>query len=158
MSPRKQKREDKFRKVRAFVEHILQECLHLSRYEKVAVDEPMVPFAGAALAKQYRMTKKWTICVLFHFLDLILTNCWLLYRRKRVMAEDKKKDILKFLQFRVEVAHTMISEDHIETDDDGGDDDQPPAKRSKTISLTPNRKRSGYFPKMMDLKNAMRCR
>ncbi|XP_044040956.1 piggyBac transposable element-derived protein 4-like [Siniperca chuatsi] len=60
----------------------------------------------------YRMsvrTKKWTIRMLMHFMDLALANSWLLYRRDNQENGTPRKSIMKFLEFRMVVAQVFLS-------------------------------------------------
>ncbi|KAJ0006377.1 hypothetical protein NQD34_013650 [Periophthalmus magnuspinnatus] len=60
----------------------------------------------------YRMCvrmKKWTICMMMHFIDLALVNSWLLYRRDNQENGTPKKAIMKFIEFRMVVAQVFLS-------------------------------------------------
>lgn len=60
----------------------------------------------------YRMsgrTKKWTLRMLMHFTDLALANSWLLYRKDLTVC-GTPKNIMQFLEFRMEVAMTFLTQ------------------------------------------------
>ncbi|KAI4801215.1 hypothetical protein KUCAC02_000139 [Chaenocephalus aceratus] len=63
----------------------------------------------------YRMsarTKKWTMRMLMHFTDLALANSWLLYRKDLAICAAPKKSIMQFLEFRTEMATTLLAQHH----------------------------------------------
>ncbi|KAF3832191.1 hypothetical protein F7725_025856 [Dissostichus mawsoni] len=63
----------------------------------------------------YRMsarTKKWTMRMLMHFTDLALANSWLLYRKDLAICASPKKSIMQFLEFRTEMATTLLAQHH----------------------------------------------
>uniref|UniRef100_A0A8C5DWF5 Si:ch211-255f4.7 n=1 Tax=Gouania willdenowi TaxID=441366 RepID=A0A8C5DWF5_GOUWI len=81
----------------------------------------------------YRMngrTKKWTLRMLMHFTDLALANSWLLYRKDLSVFGTSKKNVMQFLEFRMEVAMTFLV----------------------------RRRANAHLPVVVKLKNAARCR
>jgi len=115
----------------------------------------------------YRMkarTKKWTIRTIFHFLDLVLVNSWIKYRRDRTKLSVPCRQILKFMQFRMEVAEDFIVAPQESAGSSSDSEyDQGPTQSKKRRSLpTPSaaKRKSGakYLPEMVASKNSMRCR
>lgn len=47
-------------------------------------------------------TKKWTIRMLMHFTDLSFANSWLLYRQDNSERHTPRKDVMQFLEFRID--------------------------------------------------------
>uniref|UniRef100_A0A3Q3QJ73 PiggyBac transposable element-derived protein domain-containing protein n=1 Tax=Monopterus albus TaxID=43700 RepID=A0A3Q3QJ73_MONAL len=96
----------------------------------------------------YRMsvrTKKWTIRMLMHFLDLALANSWLLYRQDNTLCGTPKRDMMQFLQFRMTVnAHPLQQ----------GSRHQITPVPHVSIRTTSTK----HLPEMVNLKNPMRCR
>lgn len=115
----------------------------------------------------YRMkarTKKWTVKTILHFVDLALVNSWLLYKEDKLRQKTPAKDILQFLEFRIEVAqfYLAVADDEFIGDSsaEDSDDGQPPEKR-KFTSIPSKAQRTScarHMPEMDDVKNAMRCR
>ncbi|ERL94061.1 hypothetical protein D910_11344 [Dendroctonus ponderosae] len=60
----------------------------------------------------YRMsarTKKWTVKTILHLIDLSIANSWVLYRKDRKRMGDSTKAILKFLDFKLQLANTLLT-------------------------------------------------
>lgn len=53
-------------------------------------------------------TCKWPVRVFNHFVDLVVVNCWLMYKRACKSENMKRKDIIGLLAFRIRVAESMI--------------------------------------------------
>uniref|UniRef100_A0A3B4U452 PiggyBac transposable element-derived protein domain-containing protein n=2 Tax=Seriola dumerili TaxID=41447 RepID=A0A3B4U452_SERDU len=118
----------------------------------------------------YRMngrTKKWTLRMLMHFTDLALANSWLLYRKDLNLCGTPKKNIMQFLEFRMEVAMTFLSQrdnDNNNSDFSELEDDpdilvqgkKSPVKAVPHVSI--RRRANAHLPEAVDLKNAARCR
>ncbi|KAF3693491.1 Chimeric ERCC6-PGBD3 protein Chimeric CSB-PGBD3 protein [Channa argus] len=96
----------------------------------VAVSRPSIvheynlKMGGVDLADRmisyYRMsarTKKWTMCMLMHFTDLVLANSWLLYCKDLTICGTPKNSIMQFLEFLMEVARTLLAQHHSQEDD-----------------------------------------
>lgn len=113
----------------------------------------------------YRMsakTKKWTVKTILHLIDLAIANSWILYREDRKKLGDRQKDVLSFLDFKLQVANVYFV--------DGSNNNEP-----STLSLrlttrnnpqgyapspTPNSAKQGFkhLPKLRSIKNSMRCK
>lgn len=61
-----------------------------------------------SLYRSYVRSKKWTVRMTTHAIDLALVNSWLEYRQKAVLLGVKRKEILDLLAFRQEVAENLI--------------------------------------------------
>lgn len=53
-------------------------------------------------------TKTWTIRVFNHFLDLVIVNCWVMYRRKCNEDQVPKKETTSLLIYRLDVGLAMV--------------------------------------------------
>jgi hypothetical protein len=115
----------------------------------------------------YRMkarTKKWTIRTIFHFIDLVLVNSWIKYRRDCTELSVPPRQILKFLKFRMEVAEAFIvsPQESINSSSDSDDDQAPThSKKRRTLPIpsAPKHKSGAkHLPEMVAAKNSMRCR
>ncbi|KAM3836150.1 piggyBac transposable element-derived protein 3 [Diretmus argenteus] len=112
----------------------------------------------------YRMsvrTKKWTIRMLMHFMDLALANSWLLYRRDNQENGTPRKAIMKFLEFRMDVAQVFLNKRDV-TDAEGESAHHPqPGQRSRVTPVPHISERTtsaAHLPEVVNLKNPMRCR
>ncbi|RXM28790.1 PiggyBac transposable element-derived protein 3 [Acipenser ruthenus] len=59
-------------------------------------------------------TKKWTVKVIIHILDLSAANAWLQYWQDRCSLRDRKREVLEYIDFKVELAHALIAGRKIE--------------------------------------------
>ena len=138
----------------------------------------------------YRMdarTNKWTFRMIMHFTDLALANSWLLYRQDLTTRGAQRKNVMQFLEFRMDVAKTFLS--HC----GGGGDPSREAgggaessegtecgegarrrrrssvaeedrgeKRRRPVQELPHvsarRRANAHLPEVIGLKNAARCR
>lgn len=97
-------------------------CQHWSKKDKcdITVRRPNIvqeynaKMGGADLSDRmmsyYRMsvqTKKWTIRMLMHFIDLALVNSWLLYRRDHQEHGTPRKAIMTFMLFMLSWVHAV---------------------------------------------------
>ena len=63
-----------------------------------------------ALYRINMRSKKWYHRIIFHFLDVILINSWCLYRAAHVSIGTQKKCIMPLLDFKLEVAQCLLSQ------------------------------------------------
>ncbi|GLD46308.1 piggyBac transposable element-derived protein 3-like protein [Lates japonicus] len=116
----------------------------------------------------YRMsarTKKWTMRIIMHSTDLALANSWLLYRKDLTVCGAPKKSIMQFLEFRTEVARTLLAQHHSQEDDTSlselseGEDSKQGKKRMVTAvpHVSVRRRANAHLPEMISLKNAAGC-
>ena len=54
-------------------------------------------------------TKKWTLKVVLHFLDLALVNAWMEYREDCRKSQVPKKNIMDLLGFRMAIAESLLA-------------------------------------------------
>lgn len=87
-------------------------------------------------------TKKWTIHMLMHFMDLALANSWLLYRRDNQENGTPRKSIMKFLEFRMVVAQVFLSKcdvlhagAHVTEEEIENGHLPPPGKKSRVTPI-----------------------
>ncbi|XP_034079081.1 piggyBac transposable element-derived protein 3-like [Gymnodraco acuticeps] len=118
----------------------------------------------------YRMsarTKKWTMRMLMHFTDLALANSWLLYRKDLAICAAPKKSIMQFLEFRTEMAMTLLAQHHGQGSDadlseQSEEEDNSNQGKKRFVTAVPHvsvrRRANAHLPEMISLKNAARCR
>ena len=156
------------------------ECRRWCKREKkyVAVKRPAIirqynsKMGGVDLCDRmlayYRIktrTKKWTVHVIMHFIDLALVNSWILYQRDAKVLKLPRKDVYQFLPFKLDVAQTYLAAVDDEAVHSSGDtsDEEPPAKRRRTrtveIPAVPQRTAAAkHLPEMTEVNNSMRYR
>ena len=110
-------------------------------------------------------TKKWTVRTILHMIDLSLANSWVQERQDRLGEGKTKKELMEFLDFRISISENLLYEEDISDDEDGNglnQDDvpggEPPAKRIALPPEVARRHRAAHMPRMVDLRNAARCR
>ncbi|KAF3840286.1 hypothetical protein F7725_019003 [Dissostichus mawsoni] len=118
----------------------------------------------------YRMsarTKKWTMRMLMHFTDLALANSWLLNRKDLAICAAPKKSIMQFLEFRTEMATTLLAQHHGQGSDadlseQSEEEDNSNQGKKRPVTAVPHvsvrRRANAHLPEMISLKNAARCR
>lgn len=103
-------------------------------------------------------TKKWTLRMLRHFTDVALANSWLLYHQDQTVHGTPRKGIMQFLEFRMEVAKTLLAQ-HNDAQEDNTDHSEQekkhPVKEVPHISF--RRRANAHIPEVANLKNAARC-
>lgn len=113
-------------------------------------------------------TKKWTIRMLRHFLNLALVKSWLLYRRDNQEQGTPRKAIMKFLEFCMVAAQVFLNKRNILEEDAHLANAEKesahlthPGKRSRITPVPQFSVRTcsaSHLPEMVGLKNPMRCR
>ena len=53
-------------------------------------------------------SKKWTLCVIFHFIDLAVVTCWLQYMRDCNSISIPMRERFSLLDFRLHISESMI--------------------------------------------------
>lgn len=110
-------------------------------------------------------TKKWTVKTILHFFDLSIVNAWILMREDNKCIKGKK--MMQFLDFKVLIAEQLLreSERNYSSDEENVcPNTSPPSTRKRkrsdlsTESPTNSKRKIQHLPKMMDIKNAMRCK
>ena len=86
-----------------------------------------------ALYRIKTRTKKWTVKLIFHFVDFALVNAWLEYRRDAELCDPSSK-YMDLLEFRSQVAEALIKTTPLRLPvgrprKDDSVDDAPAAKR-----------------------------
>ena len=82
-------------------------------------------------------TKKWTIQLMMHLIDLSLVNVWLLYKQDKIAQRAAVKDIMQFMDFRMDVDLCYLSAMEAENSSDESDVAPPPTK-CPIIATTPS--------------------
>ena len=112
-------------------------------------------------------TRKWTIRMLMHFMDLVLVNSWLLYRRDNQENGTPRKAIMKFLEFRMVVSQVFLSKCDVlhkdacvaEVENEYGH--LPPPGKKSQVTPIPHvsvRSSAAHLPEMVVLQNPMHYR
>lgn len=151
-------------------------CKRWSKEEKkkITVPQPAIVslynrcMGGVDLADRYVAyyrikikTRKWTIRFFTHFLDLAVSNAWIEYRRDAQELDIPKKEILPLLQFKQDIAETLIKANSTENSRTERASNEPTINRTRPVQLPNNDTRSDHFdhfPEYCQLENAMRCR
>lgn len=97
--------------------------------------------------RAYIKTKKWTLKVIIHFLDLALVNAWRLYRNDCIANNIPSNKIMDLLHFRLEVAEGLTqtpTKRHLETEEGEEDEVMLPSKKFKQPTPTATKRRDGY--------------
>lgn len=55
-------------------------------------------------------TKKWTVRVILHMLDVAATNCWIEYKTEVERSQSDRKNMLKMVEFKLRLAEQLIEE------------------------------------------------
>lgn len=82
-------------------------------------------------------TRKWTIRVIMHFVDLAITAAWIQYRNDCKANMIPKNKILDSLNFRAEVADCLLAVQQINT----ATEEEPPRRRGRPSLATPSTSR-----------------
>jgi len=100
-----------------------------------------------------------------HFFYLAVVNSWILYCRDKKILQVPGKDILQFLQFKLEIAQVYLTAaddcDDVLHESDDDSDDGPSAKRRRSVEVPAISQRTSaakHLPEMTNVKNSMRCR
>ncbi|KAH9374885.1 hypothetical protein HPB48_004162 [Haemaphysalis longicornis] len=144
-------------------------CRRWSRKENKYIDVPRpyiiamynLNMGGVDLADRmisyYRIkarVNKWTIRSMFHLFDIALANSWRQYTEDLRAQQKRTKEIPKFLEFRLEIAETLVEHGQ-KVDNEESDSDAewaPPSKRATSTGST------HHLPRLADTANAARCR
>ena len=103
--------------------------------------------------------KKWTIRTILHMLDLCLSNSWVQERMERKAVGKNKKELMGFLDFRLSIGESLLEGHSVSSEESDFEDNQPgPSKRVSLPSEGLRKHKAAHLPRMMDLKNAARCR
>ncbi|XP_068081805.1 piggyBac transposable element-derived protein 3-like [Anabrus simplex] len=163
--------------------------LHVRRWSKaekrhVEVDCPSVVckynqcMGGVDICNQqmecYRTwfrTRKWTVKVILHFLDLATVNSWMLYREDALANKRSNREIKDLLKFRMSIAEARLATPARKrrTEDDGNrgieevENGMPePPKKIYTPSPIPgvDKRYDGYdhWPVVDDIHSSRICR
>ncbi|CAK1588731.1 unnamed protein product [Parnassius mnemosyne] len=115
-------------------------------------------------------SKKWTVRLIFHFFDFAAAAGWLVYRNEAKLLECPKKNILDYLEFKVQIANSLLyftparEQIHIihEVDsDDSTEEAQPWSRKRKCIPQPPVQlmtAMAGHLPLIDEQNDNHRCR
>ena len=63
------------------------------------------------LINYYRIfirSRKWTLRMIVHAFDMVISNCWIQYKKEADILEVPKKKIMNLMDFRMELAEDLI--------------------------------------------------
>lgn len=121
-------------------------------------------------------TKKWPVRVFWHFVDLVISNCWNEYRLDRIAFGDRKGAIMDVLEFKMYIGRALAlggksrnhrktspQEEAINEAEDRPEETAPTPKRRKATDLPPTDVRksdNAHLPicSINDKNSYMRCR
>lgn len=111
-------------------------------------------------------TKKWTIRVVMHFMDLAVSNAWLQYRAQQRKNKVQKKDILQLRSFKLLLGEKLITNgsntpQNSDTDEDPTFPSPSKKRKSDIIPLPPiseRKKNASHMPEILKLKTFKKCR
>lgn len=118
--------------------------------------------------RTFMKTRKWTLKVMLHFIDLAVCNAWRLYTLECAAAEIPKNKTMDLLEFRMQIAdgltNTPSRQRRTESDDDHDEaveNLQPNTPRFKRSNQPSQAKRyDGYdhLPRFESIDNPRTCR
>lgn len=112
-------------------------------------------------------SKKWTIRLIFHLFDFAAAAAWLVYRNEAQLLERPKKNILDYLDFKVEIANSMIyftperEQIHMYVEHDSGTEEELINRKRKYVPQPPIQLRTamaGHLPVIDEENSNHRCR
>lgn len=117
-------------------------------------------------------TRKWTVRVMHYFFDFVTAACWIEYRTAAKEQGMKKKDIMPYFQFKMDVAENLIyssferkhqDKDNALEEDESSDEGHYSSvqKRHPPTPIPPVAKRSRHamhLPQMMNKLQTCRSR
>jgi len=80
-----------------------------------------------SLYRTFIKSKKWTLRLIFHAFDLVANNAWLQYKKEAEELLIPKKNILNFLNFRLQLSEEMMNTTS-----------QTPPKKNNNVDAQPN--------------------
>jgi hypothetical protein len=159
----------------AYAADPIDKCRRWSKKDRqyIQVDRPLVvreynaKMGGVDLCDRmisyYRIkarTRKWPVRTLFHFIDLSLVNSWIQYREEKKAAGIPSRNILQFMNFRVDIAESLLSaaDDSISSSDE--ETAGPSQKRKFTQRPFDHKRLAGakHLPEFDTRKCQMRCK
>lgn len=107
-------------------------------------------------------TRKWTLKVILHFLDLAVVNSWFQYKTQCEMANKKRREIMDLLKFRMDLSYTLMNQPRRGRPDYSDEEEQQEDKKQNWRAPIPvlSKRTDCYdhFPIVDDLKTARSCR
>lgn len=116
-----------------------------------------------SLYRSYVRSKKWTVRMITHAIDLALINSWIEYRNNAILLGMKKKQTLDLLAFRQEVAGNLICRRHTpKRGRPSNSTESPGPSKKKRTEVRPlqDLRYDGYqhLPHYDEKKEASRCK
>lgn len=111
-------------------------------------------------------TEKWTVRVLYHFLDFAIASSWIQYRRVAQLNGWPKKNILSYYFFKLDIAENLIycsaQSENNDPNSSNSSFDSPEAKKQRRIQPLPPvvARKASHMPEMAitEQKNRSKCR
>ncbi|GFY09414.1 piggyBac transposable element-derived protein 3 [Trichonephila clavipes] len=113
------------------------------------------------LISYYRIstrTKKWTMRVFAHFLNMATCNAWIMYIRHCKQCENPLKNRLHLIDFKLAIAESLIK---AEVSEEAVQERPQRRKYQHFVPLPVNDvryDRTGHFPEHVKRENQMKCR
>lgn len=93
-------------------------------------------------------TKKWTLKVAVHFIDLAIVNAWMEYKNDAIKMNIPRKNIKDLLEFKISVAKEWLStptKKRINEETNSDSNEEPPVKVQNYRSPIPSEMKVLYF-------------
>ncbi|XP_046392264.1 piggyBac transposable element-derived protein 3-like [Ischnura elegans] len=111
-------------------------------------------------------SKKWTLRMLFHAIDIAVVNSWLEYKQDNAAASTPRTEVLDLLHFRLYLANSLISANKIAEKNKRGRPSSSPKQEAVTkknkVESRPYQETQkdlvDHFPEYDDIKEATRCK
>lgn len=115
-----------------------------------------------SLYRSYIRSRKWTIRMITHAIDLALINAWIEYKQQAELLGVDKKRILDLLGFRQSVGESLIYSKNSTKRGRPSAQEEQPAQKKKKVEIKPlNEMRFDgvdHFPQYDDKKDNTRCK
>ncbi|KAL4100682.1 hypothetical protein QTP88_020716 [Uroleucon formosanum] len=110
-------------------------------------------------------TKKWTLKVAVHFIDLAIVNAWMEYKNDAIKMNIPRKNIKDLLEFKISVAKEWLStptKKRINEETNSDSNEEPPVKVQNYRSPIPSEMKRydsyDHWPEVDNLSTARNCR
>lgn len=113
--------------------------------------------------RTFMKTRKWTLKVILHFIDLAVVNSWRLYRNEMLANNTPKSKIQDLLSFRFEMGETLLntpSRERHESSPEVEPQEQPLVRYRPANDPSVGKRYDGFdhFPIFDDIKAPRTCR
>lgn len=117
-----------------------------------------------SIYRSYRRSRKWTVRMITHAIDMAIANSWLEYKKQAQLLGVQKNKILDLWDFRMSIAQYLILHKHPpkrgrpSSEENNG---RQQSKKRKTEARPYNEFRFdnyGHFPNIDENKDSTRCK